>query len=155
MKAAVTAITGGEGRLDVKLCQLVHLFDGGKPVRMSKRAGNFVTLHDVMDAVGPDVVRFIMLTRRNDQTLEFDYQKVREQSRDNPVFYVQYAHARATSVIRHAGEALPGRDISDVALAGTDLACLTDQDELGLIRMLAGWPRMVEDRKSTRLNSSH
>src|SRR3546814_1429413 len=81
MKAAVMAITGGEGRLDVKLCQLVHLFDGGKPVRMSKRAGNFVTLHDVMDAVGPDVVRFIMLTRRNDQTLEFDYQKVREQSR--------------------------------------------------------------------------
>src|SRR3546814_12451595 len=85
-----------------------------------------------------------MLTRRNDQTLEFDYQKVREQSRDNPVFYVQYAHARATSVIRHAGEALPGRAISDVALAGTDLACLTDQAELGLIRMPAGWPRMVE-----------
>src|SRR3546814_20356496 len=97
-----------------------------------------------MSAVGLDVVRVIMLTRRNDQTLEVVYQKVREQSRDNPVFYVQYAHARATSVIRHAGEALPGRDISDVALAGTDLACLTDQDELGLIRLLAGWPRMVE-----------
>src|SRR5690606_9937069 len=94
--------------------------------------------------VGPDVVRFIMLTRRNDQTLEFDYQKVREQSRDNPVFYVQYAHARATSVIRHAGEALPGRDISDAALAAADLSGLTDQDELGLIRILAGWPRMVE-----------
>ncbi len=144
MKAAVTAITGGEGSLDVKLCQLVHLFDGGKPVRMSKRAGNFVTLRDVVEAVGPDVVRFIMLTRRNDQTLEFDYEKVREQSRDNPVFYVQYAHARATSVIRHAGEALPGRDLSDAALAKAPLASLTDPDELGLIRILAGWPRLVE-----------
>ncbi|MEQ8818043.1 MAG: arginine--tRNA ligase [Thalassobaculum sp.] len=144
MKAAVTAITGGEGSLDVKLCQLVHLFDGGKPVRMSKRAGTFVTLRDVLEAVGPDVVRFIMLTRRNDQTLEFDYQKVREQSRDNPVFYVQYAHARATSVIRHAGEALPGRDLSDAALAKASLASLTDPDELGLIKLLAGWPRLVE-----------
>ncbi len=144
MKAAVTAITGGEGSLDVKLCQLVHLFDGGKPVRMSKRAGTFVTLRDVLDAVGPDVVRFIMLTRRNDQTLDFDYQKVREQSRDNPVFYVQYAHARATSVIRHAAEALPGRDLSDAALAKVSLASLTDPDELGLIKVLAGWPRLVE-----------
>src|SRR3546814_8143315 len=120
MKAAVTAITGGEGRLDVKLCQLVHLFDGGKPVRMSKRAGNFVTLRDVMDAVGPDVVRFIMLTRRKDQTLECDYQKVREQSRDNPVCYVQYANARENSVIRQAGEALPGRELSDEGPAGAD-----------------------------------
>ena len=99
MKAAVKAITEGQGELDVKLCQLVSLLDGGKPVKMSKRAGTFVTLRDVLEAVGPDVLRFIMLTRRNDQTLEFDYQKVREQSRDNPVFYVQYAHARACSVI--------------------------------------------------------
>lgn len=144
MKAAVTAITGGEGSLDVKLCQIVHLFDGGRPVRMSKRAGTFVTLRDVQDAVGPDVVRFIMLTRRNDQTLDFDYQKVREQSRDNPVFYVQYAHARATSVLRHAAEALPGRDLADRALAGADLGALADPDELGLIKLLAGWPRMVE-----------
>ena len=144
MKAAVTAITAGEGALDVKLCQIVHLFDGGKPVRMSKRAGTFVTLHDVVEAVGPDVVRFIMLTRRNDQTLDFDFQKVREQSRDNPVFYVQYAHARATSVIRHAGEALPGHDLSDAALAAVSLASLTDPDELGLIRLLAGWPRLVD-----------
>ncbi|EDP66282.1 Arginyl-tRNA synthetase [alpha proteobacterium BAL199] len=144
MKAAVTAISGGEGSLDVKLCQLVHLFDGGKPVRMSKRAGTFVTLRDVIDSVGSDSVRFIMLTRRNDQTLEFDYQKVQEQSRDNPVFYVQYAHARATSVIRHAGEALPGHDLSDAALAKVSLGSLTDPDELGLIRLLAGWPRLVE-----------
>ena len=144
MKAAVTAITGGEGSLDVKLCQLVSLFDGGKPVRMSKRAGTFVTLRDVVEAVGPDVVRFIMLTRRNDQTLEFDYQKVREHSRDNPVFYVQYAHARATSVLRHAAEALPGADLSDAALSAVPLATLSDPDELGLVKVLAGWPRLVE-----------
>jgi arginyl-tRNA synthetase len=144
MKAAVTAITGGKGDLDVKLCQLVHLFDGGKPVRMSKRAGTFVTLSDVLDAVGPDVLRFIMLTRRNDQTLEFDYQKVSEQSRDNPVFYVQYAHARACSVIRNAGEAFAGEDLSDTALSKASVASLTDPDEIGLIKLLAGWPRVVE-----------
>lgn len=144
MKAAVTAITGGQGDLDVKLCQLVHLFDGGKPVRMSKRAGTFVTLSDVLDAVGPDVLRFIMLTRRNDQTLEFDYQKVSEQSRDNPVFYVQYAHARACSVIRNAGEAFAGEDLSDTALSKASVASLTDPDEIGLIKLLAGWPRVVE-----------
>ncbi len=144
MKAAVTALTGGEGSLDVKLCQLVHLFDGGRPVRMSKRAGTFVTLADVLEAVGPDVLRFIMLTRRNDQTLEFDYQKVREQSRDNPVFYVQYAHARACSVIRHAAEAFAGTDLSDAALSKASGASLTDPDEIGLIKLLASWPRVVE-----------
>lgn len=144
MKAAVTAITGGAGDLDVKLCQLVHLFDGGKPVRMSKRAGTFVTLSDVLDAVGPDVLRFIMLTRRNDQTLEFDYQKVSEQSRDNPVFYVQYAHARACSVIRNAGETFGVDELSDPALSKASVASLTDPDEIGLIKLLAGWPRVVE-----------
>ncbi|WP_420565387.1 arginine--tRNA ligase [Thalassobaculum sp.] len=144
MKAAVTAITGGKGDLDVKLCQLVHLFDGGKPVRMSKRAGTFVTLSDVLEAVGPDVLRFIMLTRRNDQTLEFDYQKVSEQSRDNPVFYVQYAHARACSVIRNAGETFSVDDLSDAALSKASMGSLTDPDEIGLIKLLAGWPRVVE-----------
>lgn len=144
MKAAVTAITGGKGDLDVKLCQLVHLFDGGKPVRMSKRAGTFVTLSDVLDAVGPDVLRFIMLTRRNDQTLEFDYQKVSEQSRDNPVFYVQYAHARACSVIRNAGETFGADAVLDAALSKASMGSLTDLDELGLIKLLAGWPRIVD-----------
>ncbi|WP_281685438.1 arginine--tRNA ligase [Thalassobaculum salexigens] len=144
MKAAVTAITGGAGDLDVKLCQLVHLFDGGKPVRMSKRAGTFVTLADVLEAVGPDVLRFIMLTRRNDQTLEFDYQKVSEQSRDNPVFYVQYAHARACSVIRNAGEAFGADAVLDPALSKASMGSLTDPDEIGLIKLLAGWPRIVE-----------
>ena len=144
MKAAVSAITDGAGSLDVKLSQLVHLYDGGTPVRMSKRAGTFVTLRDVIERVGPDVVRFIMLTRRNDQTLEFDFKKVVEQSRDNPVFYVQYAHARAASVIRNAAEDPAGFDLSDVALSKASLASLTDPDELDLIKVLAGWPRLVE-----------
>ena len=100
MTAAVAALSGKRSALDIKLCQLVNLLDNGSPVKMSKRAGTFVTVKDVIDAVGADVIRFIMLTRRNDQTLDFDFAKVTEQSRDNPVFYVQYAHARARSVIR-------------------------------------------------------
>ena len=100
MTAAVAALSGMQNMLDIKLCQLVNLLDNGQPVKMSKRAGTFVTVEDVIEAVGADVIRFIMLTRRNDQTLDFDFAKVTEQSRDNPVFYVQYAHARACSVIR-------------------------------------------------------
>ncbi|WP_420405047.1 arginine--tRNA ligase [Nisaea sp.] len=144
MKAAVKAVTGGEGQLDVKLCQLVHLMDGGKPVKMSKRAGTFVTMRDVIDSVGKDVLRFIMLTRRNDQTLEFDFRKVTEQSRENPVFYVQYAHARCHSVLRHAEEALEGADLSGTALASVVLDRLTDPTELGLMKLLLAWPRTVE-----------
>mgnify|MGYP000126709092 FL=1 len=144
MKAAVKAVTGGEGVLDVKLCQLVHLMDGGKPVKMSKRAGTFVTLRDVIDSVGKDVLRFIMLTRRNDQTLDFDFKKVTEQSRENPVFYVQYAHARCHSVLRHAAEALDGADLSHAGLAPVVLDGLTDPAELGLMKLLLGWPRTVE-----------
>ena len=144
MQAAVKAMTGGQAALDVKLCQLVHLFDNGEPVRMSKRAGTFVTLREVIDEVGRDVFRFIMLTRKNDQTLEFDFAKVTEQSKDNPVFYVQYAHARAASVMRHAGEELPSVSLTDAALAAAPLDRLADPLELALIRLLAGWPRIVE-----------
>jgi arginyl-tRNA synthetase len=144
MQAAVKALTEGKASLDVKLCQLVNLFDNGQPVRMSKRAGTFVTLREVIDEVGKDVFRFIMLTRRNDQALDFDFAKVTEQSKDNPVFYVQYAHARACSVMRHAAEELPGEGLGDAALAGAKLELLTDPAELALIRLLAGWPRMVE-----------
>jgi len=111
---------------------------------MSKRAGTFVTLREVVDGVGKDVFRFIMLTRRNDQTLEFDFAKVTEQSKDNPVFYVQYAHARAASVMRHAAEQFAGDDLSDAALAEAPLDRLSDPTELALIRELAGWPRVVE-----------
>jgi arginyl-tRNA synthetase len=144
MQAAVQALTNGAASLDVKLCQLVNLFDNGQPVRMSKRAGTFVTLREVIDEVGKDVFRFIMLTRRNDQALDFDFAKVTEQSKDNSVFYVQYAHARVSSVMRHAGEELPADRLSDAALADAPLARLTDPVELVLIRLLAGWPRLVE-----------
>ena len=144
MKAAVTALTDGESELDVKLCQLVKLSRRGKPVKMSKRAGRFVTLREVVDEVGKDVVRFIMLTRKNDAPLDFDLQRVTEQSRDNPVFYVQYAQARACSVMRHVAEDLPGLDLEPEALAGADMGRLTDAAELALIKLLAGWPRQVE-----------
>ncbi|KZB53961.1 arginine--tRNA ligase [Thalassospira xiamenensis] len=144
MKAATKAITGGEGDLDVKLCQLVSLFDNGEPVKMSKRAGTFVTLRDVVERVGKDVVRFIMLTRKNDATLDFDFAKVTEQSKDNPVFYVQYAHARVNSVFRQAREAFPNQDFSDAALVGADLSALASEDEKMLVRRMAEWPRIVE-----------
>ena len=144
MQAAVKAVTGGQGVLDVKICQLVTLMREGQPVRMSKRAGNFVTLREVVEEVGKDVVRFIMLTRKNDAALEFDLVKVTEQSRDNPVFYVQYAHARTASVLRHARAEMPQLDLSPDALAAGPLARLTDPAELGLIRLLAEWPRLVE-----------
>jgi arginyl-tRNA synthetase len=144
MRAAVTAITGGKGALDVKICQLVKLLRGGQPVKMSKRAGTFVTLREVVDEVGRDVVRFIMLTRKNDAPLDFDLEKVLEQSRDNPVFYVQYAHARASSVLRHAAEEMSDIDLSPSALAAAPVARLTDSAELGLIKLMASWPRLVE-----------
>ena len=133
MKAAVEALSGKKDMLDIRLCQLVNLMENGKPVKMSKRAGTFVTVRDVIDAVGADVIRFIMLTRRSDQTLDFDYAKVTEQSRDNPVFYVQYAHARACSVLRQAPQA-------DVAV---DLDRLTAPAEMAVIKALASWPRFV------------
>jgi arginyl-tRNA synthetase len=144
MQAAVRAVTEDGAALDVKICQLVNLFDKGMPVRMSKRAGTFVTLREVVDEVGKDVFRFIMLTRRNDQALDFDVTKVTEQSKDNPVFYVQYAHARASSVMRHAAEQFPEVDLSDEALGEAPVERLTDPSEIALIRQLAGWPRLVE-----------
>ncbi|HWI28968.1 MAG TPA: arginine--tRNA ligase [Stellaceae bacterium] len=144
MQAAVAALTGGEATLDVKLCQLVNLFDKGVPVRMSKRAGTFITLREVVDEVGKDVFRFVMLTRRNDQALDFDFAKVIEQSKDNPVFYVQYAHARARSVLRRAAETTGAEELTPESLANAPLARLTDPAELVLIRHLAGWPRLIE-----------
>jgi arginyl-tRNA synthetase len=144
MQAAVTALTDGKAALDVKLCQLVNLFDKGQPVRMSKRAGTFVTLRECVDQVGKDVFRFVMLIRRNDQALDFDFAKVVEQSKDNPVFYVQYAHARASSVLRHAREAFEPMALEPDGLATAELSLLDDRDEIALIRLLAQWPRVVE-----------
>jgi arginyl-tRNA synthetase len=144
MKAAVAALTGEKDALDIKLCQIVHLKKGGVPMRMSKRAGTFVTLRELIDEVGKDVVRFIMLTRKSDTQMDFDLEKAVEQSRDNPVFYVQYAHARCRSVLRNAAENLQTAEMTAEALAGVDLQSLSDQAELDLIRHMAAWPRMVE-----------
>ena len=140
MKAATQAVTDGVAELDVKICQIVKLLDEGEPVKMSKRAGTFVTLRNLIDEVGPGVVRFIMLTRSNDAPLDFDLTKVTEQSRDNPVFYVQYAHARCHSVARMAAEAFPDLDQEELP----DLSLLADESELALIKFLAQWPRTIE-----------
>jgi len=142
MKAAVSALSDGRVSLDIKLTQLVRLFKNGEPFKMSKRAGTFVTLRDVVDLVGPDVTRFVMLTRKQDAPLDFDFAKVLEQSKDNPVFYVQYAHARICSVLRKAQA--EGWDLSDAALAKADLSGNTHEAELALATKLAEWPRLVE-----------
>ena len=151
MKAAVSALSEGRVPLDIKLVQLVKLFQNGEPFKMSKRSGNFVTLRDVVEMVGADVTRFVMLTRKNDATLDFDFDKVLEQSRDNPVWYVQYAHARVASVLRKAAEA--GVDTSDAALARADLSTLDHPAELALMRKMGDWPRQVEI--AARANEPH
>ncbi len=144
MAAAVTALSGGTVELDVKLCQLVRLMRAGEPVKMSKRSGDFITLREVVDEVGVDAVRFMMLFRKNDAPLEFDLAQVIEQSKDNPVFYVQYAHARTKSVMRQGRSAFADLDLSPASLANADLALLEDDGERALIREIAQFPRMVE-----------
>lgn len=144
MQAAVRALTQGEGDIDVKICQLVRLFRGGRPVKMSKRAGSFITLREVVEEVGRDPVRFMMLYRKNDAPLDFDFVKVTEQSKDNPVFYVQYAHARVCSLLRNVQEEMPDLDVTPAALACAQLDHLTDEAELKIMKRLAHFPRMVE-----------
>jgi arginyl-tRNA synthetase len=142
LKAVVSALSENRVTLDIKLIQLVKLLKGGQIVKMSKRAGTFVTLRDLIDEVGPDVVRFVMLTRKNDVALDFDFDKVTEQSKDNPVFYVQYANARVNSILRKAREA--GVDVADATLAAAHLGHLSHDAELAVIRKLGEWPRLVE-----------
>jgi arginyl-tRNA synthetase len=148
MQAAVKAVSGGNAELDVKIVQLVKLLRAGEPVKMSKRSGDFVTLREVVDEVGRDAVRFMMLYRKNDAPLDFDLAKVIEQSRDNPVFYVQYAHARGQSIFRNAVEMLPDLPAEDRArakrLSAAPLDRLSDPSELSLMRRLALYPRVVE-----------
>ena len=144
MQAAVKAITDGKGALDVKICQLVTFIDKGQPIKMSKRSGNFITLGDVIDKVGKDVTRFMMLTRKNDASLEFDFAKVQEQSRDNPVFYVQYAYARICSVFRQAAESLSDVPLDDESLRKVDLSGLNNAADLAIIKKVTEWPRVVE-----------
>lgn len=142
IQAAVAALTEGKTRFDVKLVQMVRLLRGGEPVKMSKRAGNFVTLADVVQEVGKDVVRFTMLTRKADAQMDFDFAKVVEASKDNPVFYVQYAHARVASLHRRAEEA-------GIAAEGADLSRL-DTEELALVKLAAQFPRIVETAATAR-----
>ena len=144
MQSAVNAVTFDEAKLDVKICQIVHMLRDGKPVRMSKRSGDFITIEDVVTAVGKDVIRFIMLTRKNDQVLEFDFDKVVEQSRDNPVFYVQYAHARCCSVLRNANIGNTGGSFEKSNFCSNNLSLLTDENELNVIKILTNWPRIIQ-----------
>lgn len=139
MKAIVAALSDGAVELDIKICQMVSLLRRGDPVKMSKRSGDFITLRELVDEVGRDVVRFIMLMRKNDSPLEFDLVRVTEQSKDNPVFYVQYAHARVCSLMRAVAEQFPGLDVK-----AAELARLQDPGELALIKLLAAWPRQIE-----------
>ena len=145
MQGAVTAISDGAATLEVRLCQLVKLYRDGEPFKMSKRAGDFVLLRDVVDEVGPDATRFMMLMRKSEAPLDFDFVKVKEQSRDNPIFYVQYAHARIASVFRNAAEAGFARPDRAPELGG-----LAAPEELRLIRMVAQYPRIVESAALAR-----
>ena len=151
MKAAVSALSNDNTSLDIKLTQLVKLFKNGEPFKMSKRAGTFVTLRDLVDQVGADATRFVMLTRKNDAPLDFDFDKVMEQTKENPVFYVQYAHARICSVMRKAQ--LAGVAVEDAVLQAADLAGLTDAAELTLAAKLAEFPRLIEI--AARSNEPH
>ncbi|WP_417837732.1 arginine--tRNA ligase [Tritonibacter scottomollicae] len=151
MKAAVSALSDGQVPLDIKLCQLVKLFKDGQEFKMSKRAGTFVTLRDVVEAVGADVTRFMLLTRKNDQGFDFDLDKALEQSKDNPVFYVQYANARIHSTLRKAAEA--GIATDDATLASADLSTLAHDAQLSVARKIAEWPRQVEI--AARTNEPH
>jgi arginyl-tRNA synthetase len=144
MKAAVTAMSDGEAALEILFCQLVKLFRAGEPVVMSKRSGDLVTLREVVEEVGADAVRFIMLYRKADAPLDFDFAAVQQQSKDNPVFYVQYAHARTASVRRQAGEEMPELALQADSLTGADFLLLADEGERALVRAMADWPRTLE-----------
>ena len=151
MKAAVSALSDGKVPLDIKLCQLVKLFKDGQEFKMSKRAGTFVTLRDVVDAVGADVTRFMLLTRKNDQGFDFDLDKALEQSKDNPIFYVQYANARICSTLRKAQEA--GIETGDAVLGAADLTQVAHPAQLTVVKKLAEWPRQIEI--AARTNEPH
>ena len=149
LQAVAKAVAGEKAHLIVRLVQLVKLLRDGEPIAMGKRSGNFITLREVVEEVGRDAVRFMMLYRKNDAPLDFDFAKVTEQSRDNPVFYVQYAHSRTASAFRRAADEMPDLDASDAAIAKADLAKLSDEGELAIIRKLAEWPRAVEQAART------
>ncbi|HET7412255.1 MAG TPA: arginine--tRNA ligase [Pararhizobium sp.] len=144
LEAVARAVSGGEAKLTVLLCQLVKLFRNGEPVRMSKRSGDFITLRDVVNEVGRDPVRFMMIYRKSSEPLDFDFARVTEQSKDNPVFYVQYAHARCHSVFRQAREVFPDLDDSPENLRRAAAAAPLHESEIGLIAKLSEYPRLIE-----------
>ncbi|WP_119307469.1 arginine--tRNA ligase [Cohaesibacter haloalkalitolerans] len=150
LKSAVAAITEGKGGLEVKICQLVNLMRNGEQLKMSKRAGNFITLRDVVEEVGVDAVRFMMMYRKSEVTIDFDFAKVTEQSKDNPVFYVQYAHARTASIFRQAASEVPHLAVGIEDLVNADLSGINDELELALIRKLSEYPRIVEGAAETQ-----
>jgi arginyl-tRNA synthetase len=151
MQAAVKALSADRPvAFEAVLCQIVHIMRGGQPVRMSKRAGTYVTLRDLLDEVGKDAVRFTMLTRKADAQMEFDLDQAMAQTRDNPVFYVQYAHARCRSVLRAAAEMFGSAAVTNTVLADAPLDSLAADAELALIRRLAQWPRTVEAASQAR-----
>ena len=150
LNAAVQALSQGKVQFEIQLCQLVKFIDKGQPVKMSKRAGTFIAVNDVVERVGKDSTRFMMVTRKNDMPLDFDFAKVIEQSKDNPVFYVQYAHARVCSVKRHAAQLFPDMDISTSALAQTNLNILKEPEYIALIKVLTQWPRQIEVASQAR-----
>ncbi len=155
LKAVVSALSDGKASYATPVCQLVKVLRDGQPVMMSKRAGTFVALRDVVDEVGKDAVRFMMLTRKNDSPIDFDLKKVLEQSKDNPVFYVQYAHARCASALKRGQAEVVGLDVAAVLSGHTDLSGLDDPGEIELIRQLGKMPRMIEaaarDREPHRI----
>jgi arginyl-tRNA synthetase len=143
-------MSGGEASLEIQLVQLVKLLRGGQPFTMGKRSGNLITLAEVVDEVGRDAVRFMMLFRKADAPLDFDFDVVTEKSKDNPVFYVQYGHARAASVFRQAKEAIPDINLEAGAFADVDLSVLTDEGERAILRSIADWPRIMSTAARTR-----
>ena len=144
MQAAVLALSEGKQTLDIKISEMVNLLDNGQPVKMSKRAGTFITVHDVVEAVGSDAVRFMMASRAPETVFDFDYAKVTEQSKDNPVFYVQYAHARICSVLRTVTETFPNLTPESALVREASLKLLTDEGEIALIKQLADFPKVVD-----------
>mgnify|MGYP001217447039 CR=1 FL=1 len=143
LQAAVKAVSEGEADIDVRICQLVRLLKNGEPFKMSKRSGDLVLLSDVVEEVGADATRFMLLFRRNDASMDFDFALVKEQTRDNPVFYVQYAHARACSIFRTAKRDMPELDLSPAALAAAEVELLATAADIELIRLIGAWPRTV------------
>ena len=143
MKAAVKAVTNEKANLEIKTCQLVRLSRGGKPVKMSKRAGSFITLKEIVNEVGKDAVRFMMVSRKNDAQLDFDFEVFKNENNDNPIFYIQYANARISSLIRNSKEKL-GRDIKDKDLINADLTFLQNENEKKIIFQIANFPKVIE-----------